>query len=189
MIGQGGIMMFAYTLTALTLCCISILITSYISKRKGTLMEYMVFIMSFSMCIGLSIGFYLGILFKGELLYSTLLAILISGCIGFVVGLRFHLYTALEGMFSGLMASMMGAMITEMLNAQQAHSILFISLLLTITITMSCIIQLLSETFSTFIQRRFLLLLSISVVIIVSVFVTFPEHTPPHSSEHDQHIH
>ncbi|OOR54730.1 hypothetical protein BGP34_26625 [Bacillus mycoides] len=177
--------MFAYTLTALTLCCISILITSYISKRKGTLMEYMVFIMSFSMCI----GFYLGILFKGELLYSTLLAILISSCIGFLVGLRFHLFTALEGMFSGLMASMMGAMITEMLNAQQAHSILFISLLLTITITMSCIIQLLSETFSTFIQRRFLLLLSISVLIIVAVFVTFPDHTPPSSSGHDQHMH
>ncbi len=189
MIGQGGIMMFAYTLTALTLCCISIIITSYISKRKGTLMEYMVFIMSFSMSIGLSIGFYLGILFKGELLYSTLLAILISGCIGFLVGLRFHLFTALEGMFSGLMASMMGAMITEMLNAQQAHNILFISLLLTITITMSCIIQLLSETFSAFIQRRFLLLLSISVVIIVAVFVTFPDHTPPPSPGHDQHIH
>ncbi len=178
-------MMFAYTLTALTLCCISLIITSYISKRKGTLMEYMVFIMSFSM----SIGFYLGILFKGELLYSTLLAILISGCIGFLVGLRFHLYTALEGMFSGLMASMMGAMITEMLNAQQAHSILFISLLLTITITMSCMIQLLSETFSTYIHRRFLLVLSISVVIVLTVFVTFPDHTPPSSSGHDQHMH
>ncbi|WP_283747285.1 hypothetical protein [Bacillus cereus] len=177
--------MFAYTLTALTLCCISLIITSYISKRKGTLMEYMVFIMSFSM----SIGFYLGILFKGELLYSTLLAILISGCIGFLVGLRFHLYTALEGMFSGLMASMMGAMITEMLNAQQAHSILFISLLLTITITMSCMIQLLSETFSTYIHRRFLLVLSISVVIVLTVFVTFPDHTPPSSSGHDQHMH
>ncbi|HDR7544054.1 MULTISPECIES: hypothetical protein [Bacillus] len=179
--------MFAYTLTTLTLCCTSILIISYISKRKGTLMEYMVFIMSFSMSIGLSIGFYLGILFKGELLYSTLLAILISGFIGFLIGLRFHLYTALEGMFSGLMASMMGAMITEMLNAQQAHSILFISLLLTITITMSCVIQLLSENFSTFIQQRFLLLLSISVVIIVAVFATFPDHTP--SPGHNQHIH
>lgn len=181
--------MFAYTLTTLTLCCTSILITSYISKRKGTLMEYMVFIMSFSMSIGLSIGFYLGVLFKGELLYSTLLAILISGFIGFLIGLRFHLYTALEGMFSGLMASMMGAMITEMLNAQQAHSILFISLLLTITITMSCVIQLLSENFSTFIQQRFLLLLSISVVIIVAVFATFPDHTPSPTSGHDQHIH
>ncbi|MGF2799345.1 hypothetical protein [Bacillus thuringiensis] len=181
--------MFAYTLTTLTLCCTSILITSYISKRKGTLMEYMVFIMSFSMSIGLSIGFYLGILFKGELLYSTLLAILISGFIGFLIGLRFHLYTALEGMFSGLMASMMGAMITEMLNAQQAHSILFISLLLTITITMSCIIQILSETFSTFIERRFLLLLSISVVIVLTVFVTFPDHTLPFPSEHEQPIH
>ncbi|PGB05174.1 hypothetical protein [Bacillus toyonensis] len=185
--------MFAYTLTALTLCCISIIITSYISKRKGTLMEYMVFIMSFSMSIGLSIGlsigFYLGILFKGELLYSTLLAILISGCIGLLVGLRFHLYTALEGMFSGLMASMMGAMITEMLNAQQAHSILFISLLLSITITMSCIIQLLSETFTTYIHRRFLLLLSIGVVIILTVFITFPEHVPPTSSTEEQHKH
>ncbi|MED2794148.1 hypothetical protein P4256_20900 [Bacillus wiedmannii] len=181
--------MFAYTATTLTLCCISILITSYISKRNGTLMEYMVFIMSFSMSIGLSIGFYLGILFKGELLYSTLLAILISGFIGFLVGLRFHLFAALEGMFSGLMASMMGAMITEMLNAQQAHSILFISLLLTITITMSCMIQFLSESFSAVIQRRFPLLLSIGVVIILTIFATFPEHTPPTSSTEEQHKH
>ncbi|MGN4444213.1 hypothetical protein ACTFOB_04685 [Bacillus cereus group sp. MYBK79-1] len=180
--------MFAYTLTTLTLCCISILITSYISKRNGTLMEYMVFIMSFSMSLGLSIGFYLGILFKGELLYSTLLAILISGCIGFLIGLRFHLFTALEGMFSGLMASMMGAMITEMLNAQQAHSILLISLLLTITITMSCMIQLLSDTFTTYTRRCFLLLLSIGAVIILTVFVTFPEHTPISSTE-EQHKH
>ena len=66
-------MMFAYTLTALTLCCISIIITSYISKRNGTLMEYMVFIMSFSMSIGLSIGFYLGILLKEN--YSILLCL------------------------------------------------------------------------------------------------------------------
>ena len=181
--------MSTYTLTILTLCCISVIVTTYISKSKGTLMEYMVFIMSFSMCIGLSIGFYLGIIFKGELLYSTLLAILISSIIGLLVGLRFHLYSALEGMFSGLMAGMMGAMITEMLNAQQAHSILFISLLLTITITMSCVIQLLSENFSTFIQQRFLSLLSISVVIIVAVFATFPDHTPSPTSGHDQHIH
>lgn len=83
----------------------------------------------------------------------------------------------------------MGAMITEMLNAQQAHSILFISLLLSITITMSCIIQLLSETFTTYIHRRFLLLLSIGVVIILTVFITFPEHVPPTSSTEEQHKH
>jgi hypothetical protein len=181
--------MSTYTLTILTLCCISVIVTTYISKSKGTLMEYMVFIMFFSMCIGLSIGFYLGIIFKGELLYSTLLAILISSIIGLLVGLRFHLYSALEGMFSGLMAGMMGAMITEMLNAQQAHSILLISLLLTIAITTSCIIQFLSETFSSYIHRRFLLLLSISVVVVLTVFITFPELTPPSSSKHEQHMH
>jgi len=49
--------MSTYTLTILTLCCISVIVTTYISKSKGTLMEYMVFIMSFSMSIGLSIGF------------------------------------------------------------------------------------------------------------------------------------
>ena len=101
------------------------------------------------------------------------------------MGLRFHLYTALEGMFSGLMASMMGAMITEMLNAQQAHSILFISLLLTITITMSCVIQLLSENFSTFIQQRFCYYFQCSNY--RCVFATFPDHTP--APGHNQHIH
>lgn len=55
------------------------------------------------------------------------------------------------------MASMMGAMITEMLNAQQAHSILFISLLFTITITMSFIIQILSERFSTVMPMLFVI--------------------------------
>ena len=129
-------MMFAYTLTALTLCCISIIITSYISKRKGTLMEYMVFIMSFSMCIGLSIGFYLGILFKGELLYSTLLAILISGLYRFFSRSTFSPIYCFRRNVLWINGKYDGAMITEMLNAQQAHSILFISLLLTITITM-----------------------------------------------------
>jgi hypothetical protein len=182
--------MSTYTLTILTLCCISVIVTTYISKSKGTLMEYMVFIMSFSMCIGLSIGFYLGIIFKGELLYSTFACyFLISSIIGLLVGLRFHLYSALEGMFSGLMAGMMGAMITEMLNAQQAHSILRVSLLLTIAITTSCIIQFLSETFFSYIHRRFLLLLSISVVVVLTVFITFPELTPPSSSKHEQHMH
>ncbi|MDH8001294.1 hypothetical protein [Bacillus cereus] len=181
--------MSTYTLTTLMLCCIAVVVAAYISKSKGTLMEYMVFIMSFSMSIGLSIGFYLGIIFQGELLYSTLFSILISGVIGLIVGLRFHLYSALEGMFSGLMAGMMGAMITEMLNAQQAHSILLISLMLTISITTSCIIQFLSETFSSYIHRWFLLLLSISLVIVLTVFITFPEHTPPSSSKHDQHMH
>jgi hypothetical protein len=34
-----------------------------------------------------------------------------------------------------------------------------------------------------------LLLLSISVVIIVAVFTTFPDHTPAPSPGHNQHIH
>ncbi|MGG0185264.1 hypothetical protein [Bacillus rhizoplanae] len=181
--------MSTYTLTTLTLCFILVIVAAYISKSKGTLMEYMVFAMSFSMSIGLSIGFYFGIIFKGDLLYSTLLSILISGIIGLLIGLRFHLYSALEGMFSGLMASMMGAMITEMLNAQQAHSILLISILLTIAITTSCIIQFLSETYSSYIHRRFLFLLSVSIGILLTVFITFPGHTSPNSSQHEQHIH
>ncbi|HEK9100589.1 hypothetical protein KFD70_15670 [Bacillus pfraonensis] len=180
--------MSTYTLTTLTLCFILVLSTAYISKSKGTLMEYMVFIMSFSMSIGLSIGFYFGIIFKGDLLYSTLFSILISSIIGFLVGLRFHLYSALEGMFSGMMASMMGTMITEMLSAQQAHSILLISIMLTITITTSCIIQFLSEAFSSYIHRWFLLLLSIGTAIVLTVFVTFPEHTPSLPTKHEQHI-
>ncbi|WP_144551023.1 hypothetical protein [Bacillus mycoides] len=181
--------MFTYTLIILTLCFILVLLASYSSKSKGTLMEYMVFIMSFSMSIGLSIGFYFGILFKGDLLYSTLFSILISSIIGFLIGLRFHLYSALEGMFSGLMASMMGAMITEMLNAQQAHSILLISILLTITISTSCIIQFLSENFSFYIHRWFPLLLSIGIAIVLTVFVTFPKHTSSLPNKHEQHIH
>ncbi|WIY63575.1 hypothetical protein [Bacillus arachidis] len=181
--------MFTYTLTTLTLCFILVLVASYISKSKGTLMEYMVFIMSFSMSIGLSIGFYFGIIFKGDLLYSTLFSILISSSIGLLVGLRFHLYSALEGMFSGLMAGMMGAMITEMLSVQQAHSILLISILLTVTITTSCIIQFLSEAFYPYIHRWFLLLLSIGMVIVLTVFVTFPEYIPSLPTKHEKHIH
>ncbi|MCP1123446.1 hypothetical protein NKR74_08925 [Bacillus sp. 3103sda1] len=177
-----------YTLTALTLCFISVIVTSFITKSKGTLMEYMVFIMSFSMSTGLSIGFYLGIILKGDLLYSTLLSMLISGIVGLLVGLSFHLYSALEGMFSGLMAGMMGAMVTEMLNAQQAHSILLISILLTIAITTSCIIQFLSKIFSSYIHRWFLFLLSVSIIILLTVFITFPDHNSP-SSQHNQHIH
>jgi hypothetical protein len=179
--------MATYTIITLALCFLTVLIAAYVTKNKGTLMEYMAFIMAFSMSIGLSVGFYLGILFKGGLLYSTLLAMLISGLIGLAIGIRFHLYTALEGLFSGLMAGMMGAMVTEMLNDTQAHHLLFISLLLTIVITTSCIVQFLSYSFSTFIERRFFFLLSISIVILVAVFATFPEiHVadPHHSHQH-----
>jgi MFS family permease len=188
--GQGGTIMSMYTIITLALCFLSVLLSAHFSKRTGTLMEYMAFIMSFSMSIGLSIGFYLGIVLKGELLYSTLLATLISGLIGFLIGIRFHLYTALEGLFSGLMAGMMGAMVTEMLNNQQAHAILLISLLLTIAITTSCIIQFLSETFSPHINQRFLVFLSIGIIILLTVFATFPEHSPTlHQQEQPIHQH
>lgn len=181
--------MSTYTLTTLTLCFISVIVAAYMSKSKGTLMEYMVFVMSFSMSIGLSIGFYFGVIFKGDLLYSTLLSILISIIIGFLVGIRFHLYSALEGMLSGLMSGMMGAMITEMLNAEQAHNILLISILFTITITTSCILQFLSHTFSSYIHHRFLLLLSVSIGILFTVFISFPDYTSLNSRQHNQHIH
>ncbi|MFX3623327.1 MAG: hypothetical protein ACE3JP_04595 [Ectobacillus sp.] len=181
--------MSTYITTILALCFISVLAAAYISKSKGTLMEYMVFIMSFSMSIGLSIGLYFGMLFKGDLLSSTLLSILITSVSGFVIGLRFHLYSALEGMFSGLMAGMMGAMTAEMLNMQQAHTVLLISVLLTIAITMSCMIQFLSEAFSIYIHRRFLLLLLTGVIIIFAVFITFPKGHTNEPLEHKQHMH
>ncbi|GGE57075.1 hypothetical protein [Priestia taiwanensis] len=168
--------MSTYTIGIITVCFLSVLFVAYASRRHGTLMEQMVFIMAFSMSIGLSIGFYVGVLLKGDLLYSALLAIAGSGLIGFLIGICFHLYTGLEGLFSGIMAGMMGAMTAEMLTNQQAHSILLISLLLTIVIATSCIIQFLSHTFSTFIERRFFLLLSISMLIVVGVFFMFPEN-------------
>lgn len=181
--------MYVYIPTVLALCFICVLATTYISKSTCTIMEYMVFIMSFSMSIGLSIGFYFGMIFKGDLLSSTMLSMLFSGVTGLLIGLRFHLYSALEGMFSGLMAGMMGAMFTEMLNLQEIHTLLLISILLTITITMSCIIQFLSEPFSTYIHHRFLLLLFVGAFFILIVFITFPQLYPNESLNHKQHMH
>ena len=186
--GQGGITMSIYTPTVLALCFISVLASAYTSKNKGTLMEYMVFIMSFSMTISLSLGFYFGMIFKGNLVSSILLSMLIGGGIGLLIGLRFHLYSALEGLFSGLMAGMMGAMTTEMLNMQQTHTVLLISILLAITFTLFCTIQFLSETFSGYTSRRFFFLLSIGIMILLTVFVTFPNFHPNGSSEHEQHM-
>lgn len=187
--GQGGITMSMYTPIILALCFISVLASAYTSKNKGTLMEYMVFIMSFSMTISLSLGFYFGMIFKGSLVSSILLSMLIGGSIGLVIGLRFHLYSALEGLFSGFMAGMMGAMTTEMLNMQQTHTVLLISILLTITFTLFCTIQFLSETFSGYISHRFFFLLSIGIMILLTVFVTFPNFHSNGSSEHEQHMH
>ncbi len=187
--GQGGITMSIYIPIILALCFICVLATTYISKSKGTLMEYMVFIMSFSMSIGLSIGFYFGMLFKGDLLSSTLCSILISSVGGLLIGLRFHIYSALEGMFSGLMAGMMGAMIAEMLNLQEVHTLQLIGILLTVTITTSCMIQFLSEAFSTYIHRRFVLLLLVGAILIFAVFITFPQFYPNESLHHNQVMH
>lgn len=180
--------MYIYIPTVLALCFICVLAAAYISKSKGSLMEYMIFIMSISMSMGLSIGFYFGMLFKGDLLSSTLLSILISSVSGIIIGLRFHLFSALEGMFSGFMAGMMGAMIAEMLNLQQVHALLLISILLTITITMFCMLQFLSELFSTYIHRRFLLLLLAGVILIFTAFITFPQFNSNKSFDHKQHM-
>lgn len=180
--------MFAYTLTTLTLCCTSILIASNISKRKGTLMEYMVFIMSFSMSIGLSIGFTQAFSLRGiTIFYFTcyfnqwLYRLFSWSTFSSIYCFRRNVLWG-NGKYDGS---------NDYRNAKCATSSQY-------TVYQPFIYY--NDYYviynSNFIRKVFycdppmlLLLLSISIVIIVSVFITFPDFTPSTSHEYEQHMH
>jgi uncharacterized cupredoxin-like copper-binding protein len=185
--------MSVYILGILGTCSFLVFASTFFCRSKETTMSYMVFVMAYSMCFGLSIGFYLGAFYQEKILLSTVLSVLFSGIVGLLIGARFHLYTMIEGLFSGIMAGLMGAMLTPMMTSEDSHFITLISILLTVGIAFLCIFQFLSESLDTFIQKYFNFFIIIGCGVLVTVFFKFPDHmiaakenqTNPHSQHSD----
>ena len=67
------------------------------------------------MASGLVIGLIAGIALKGDLTFSTIIAMSLSIVVGVIAGKAINLLTLVEGTAAGLMGGMMGAMLGEML--------------------------------------------------------------------------
>ncbi|WP_101842567.1 plastocyanin/azurin family copper-binding protein [Halobacillus sp. Marseille-P3879] len=87
-------------------------------------MTSMVIAMALSMSFGLFIGYISGVLFSGDLFFSTILGMILGMITGFLSGLPSGLLTVIEGMFSGIMGGMMGAMLGEMINPRDQELLL-----------------------------------------------------------------
>lgn len=144
--------------------------------------------MAYSMSIGLTLGFYFGAFYKEDLLIATLLSILFGGIAGLLIGTKLHFHLMIEGLFSGLMAGMMGAMLTTMLSLKQAQFLIMIGVLLTVGITILCILQFLSETLN---ERSFNFIMLLGCVILLMVFIKFPDEIIKENknatNQHEQH--
>ncbi|MFC7319271.1 plastocyanin/azurin family copper-binding protein [Halobacillus campisalis] len=87
-------------------------------------MTSMVIAMALSMSFGLFTGYIAGVLFSGDLFFSTSLGMIVGITIGFLSGLPAGLLTVIEGVFSGMMGGMMGAMLGEMINSSDQELLL-----------------------------------------------------------------
>lgn len=95
-------------------------------------MSGMVIAMFLAMNTGLTAGILLGSHFKGDLFFSTMLAMVIGALAGFLIGLNLGILSLLEGLMAGIMGGMMGAMLGEMVSVNEA------TILLNIFFTLTC---------------------------------------------------
>jgi hypothetical protein len=95
-------------------------------------MMAMIISMFIGMNIGLTSGIFLGIIFQGNLYYSTLLAMGIGALSGSICCFKMGITSSLEGFMAGVMGGMMGAMLGEMLEPVQ--SLVFLNIFLTLSI-------------------------------------------------------
>jgi uncharacterized cupredoxin-like copper-binding protein len=180
--------MSGYILGLLIICTSLVFVSSFFYKNKDSSMNNMVYVMAYSMSIGLTLGFYFGAFYKEDLLIATLLSILFGGIAGLLIGTKLHFHLMIEGLFSGLMAGMMGAMLTTMLSVKQAQFLIIIGVLLTVGITILCILQFLSETLN---ERSYNVIMLLGCVILLMVFIKFPneiiKENKNASNQHEQH--
>ncbi|WP_164988992.1 plastocyanin/azurin family copper-binding protein [Fictibacillus sp. S7] len=166
--------MSIYILSVLSVSTAIVFISTFFCKPVKEKMSHMVFVMAYSMCFGMAIGFYLGLIFQKDLLLATVASMWVSGLVGLLIGLKIHLHSMMEGFFSGLMAGMMGAMLSAMLSVNQAHFLIMISVLLTVGFGFLCSLHFLSNSFVNFIEKYFYLFLISCCITLFVVYVTFP---------------
>ncbi|EGL83985.1 blue (type 1) copper domain protein [Caldalkalibacillus thermarum TA2.A1] len=84
------------------------------------------------MGVGLTLGLYFGMHWKGELLLSTVWSMGAGAFAGLLVSVPFqHPLAAIDGLLSGIMGGMMGAMLSEMLALHHAYVLTQIMLVVT----------------------------------------------------------
>ena len=104
-------------------------------------MAGMVLTMVTGMNVGLTADVIFGLLFQGNLYYSTIISILIGILAGTLCGLMLGLLASLEGFMAGLMGGMMGAMLGEMIS--QAQAVTIINVFLTLSVSSVLLFQIL----------------------------------------------
>ncbi len=132
----------------------------------------MVMTMSLSMTFGFTLGIIIGIQFQGNLFFSTVSSITLTGLIGAFIGYFFSPLASIEGVFNGAMAGMMGTMISEMLSPAEGQKLLFISFLFIILSITFCL-RYFIITQEPQNKRMFSFLYAGTCVWILIVFLTF----------------
>lgn len=103
----GTIIILVYT----TVCLIKV----YQNKELLANMTGMAIAMALAMISSTAIGLILGVLFKGDLTSSTIIAMNFALIVGILVGKPISLLAMGEGVGGGAMGGMMGAMIGDMI--------------------------------------------------------------------------
>ncbi len=158
----------------------------YRCKLEQYRMEVMALIMATSTSFGLSIGSLMATMFTDQLLLATLLSCGISALLGLMLGGFYGVFTQIEGVFTGIMAGMMGSMLVVMLPPIEGLFLLRMCLLLLTGTTMFSVMMLLKRNSPRFQTKHELLFLTTACLLMVMIFIMFPEQSIP---EQDHHFH
>ncbi|MDV2582967.1 hypothetical protein [Alkalibacillus haloalkaliphilus] len=158
------------------------------NKDRTFSMAMMVLIMVISMTFGFVYGFLFGMIFEYSLLVSTLISCGLAALTGVIMGMFSDGLAQLEGTFTGIMAAMMGAMLVVMLPLPERLFILLIGLLLLTGTSMFMMTALIKKNNSHFKSKHELILLGVTCVVILLIFINFPNEKPIQQDiNHDHH--
>ncbi|GEN46044.1 hypothetical protein [Alkalibacillus haloalkaliphilus] len=160
----------------------------YQNKYRAFSMAMMVLIMVVSMTFGFVYGFLFGIIFDYSLLVSTLVSCGFAALTGVFMGMFSDGLAQLEGTFTGIMAAMMGAMLVVMLPLSEGLFILLIGLLLLTGTSLFMMTALIKKNNSRFNSKHELILLGVTCVVILLIFINYPNEKPIQQDiNHDHH--
>lgn len=180
--------------------CLICKININIDKLTG--MTGIKIMMSLGMVSSLVIGLISGIVYKGNLTFSTILAVILSLVVGYLLGKRLGLFVTIEGMAASLMGSMMGAMLGEMLPSGKYKimlafmDVLYIIVVSLIFLLISNIFRKSSDKAPTFINSytSIFIMVILTVIVMIATFydgnyVKNQINDRPVESKMDEHYH
>lgn len=150
----------------------------YFNISKLTGMPGMVIVMSLGMVSSLVIGLISGIVYKNNLTFSTILAVILSLIVGYFLGKPLGLFVTIEGMAASLMGGMMGAMLGEMLPSGSYKimlafmDVLYIIVVSLIFLLINHILRKSSDKAPTFIHSysSIFIMVIITVIVLIATF-------------------